>query len=196
MKCAHHPDAEALRQCRVCGNALCETCAVEIKGNSYCRNCLEARLETGSSRPESTSPADFRSPRVAGWLSVLPGLGLVYLGQYLSALTVALIFMGAIHLADRSEMGGIFVPTIWFGQILYTVREARRLNRGTERQDEKESPVWGGILTGLGILFLLDQLGWIGFGEVFEKFWPVLIIILGLQILFRARRERTSSGAA
>src|SRR5262245_48472559 len=143
MKCYHHPEAEALSECRICGHPLCGACAVELKGAPYCRECLQSRLETPSPPPPARPP-EFRSAKAAGWLAVVPGLGLVYLGQYLSALTVALLFVGAIHMADHSDMGGLFVTLIWVGQIIYTVREARRTSLLDERREGWDSPLWGG----------------------------------------------------
>jgi len=198
MKCYYHPEAEAVQECRLCTHPLCPACSVQVKGVLYCPDCLEARVE-GEPRPAAPPPVpDYRSARAAGWLSVCPGLGLLYLGQYIKALVVVLMFMGAIQLADHSEAGGFLVPLVWFGQIFYTVQEARRLNRVKAGQptlaeplpsDEKDSPLWGGILIGLGSLFLLDEFNLLSFTEIFEKFWPLLIIGLGLQILLRTRRK-------
>ena len=57
----------------------------------------------------------------------------------------------------------------------------------------KESPVWGVILIVVGILFLLDQWDLLDFGYLFERFWPALIIVLGIQMLLRARRQNSQS---
>jgi hypothetical protein len=116
----------------------------------------------------------------------------------MKALVVVLVFMGAVHLGDHSDAGGFLIPLVWFGQIFYAVQEAKRLNRLNAGQaaileapatEDKDSPIWGAILIALGALFLLDQFGWIDFTEIFEKFWPLLIIALGIQILLRARRK-------
>ena len=204
MKCHYHPEIDRLQDCRLCGRPLCGSCTLEIKGAPYCRECLQSRVEQPVILPVPPPAADLRSPKAAGWLSVLPGLGLAYLGEYVKALTVALIFVGVIHFADHSEFGGVLVPIVWFGQIFYAVQEARRLNRegitevnaATPRPPaEKDSPLWGGILIGIGVLFLLDQFELLHFGEIFERFWPVLIIVLGVQILLRGRRLNTPSAA-
>ena len=199
MKCHFHPEADAFQECRLCSRPLCPSCAVQVKEVPYCPECLASRVETAPPRPEAPPPVpEYRSPRSAGWLSVLPGLGLLYLGQYMKALVVVLLFMGAIHLADHSDTGGFLVPMIWFGQIFYAVQEAKSLNRLNAGQaaileapaaEDKDSPIWGAILIALGAFFLLDQFGWIDFTEIFEKFWPLLIIALGIQILLRARRQ-------
>jgi len=192
---------DGLQECRLCGHPLCGACAVEIQGVPYCRDCLQSRIEQPLPTAVVPPPSDMRSPKVAGWLSVMPGLGLLYLGEYVKALTVALIFMGAIHFADQSDVGGILPPLVWFGQMFYTIQEARRLRRSgapeepipSKPMQDKDSPLWGGILIGIGVLFLLDQFEMLNFGEIFEKFWPALIIVLGIQILLRGRREGTRS---
>ena len=198
MKCHYHPEAEAVQECRLCTHPLCPACSVQVKGVLYCPDCLEARVEAPPRIAAPPPVPDYRSVRSAGWLSVLPGLGLLYLGQYLKALVVVLLFMGAIHLADHSDAGGVLVPLVWFGQIFYAVQEAKRLNRVKAGQaavdealpaDDKDSPIWGGILIVLGSLFLLDEFEMISFTEIFERFWPLLIIALGVQILLRARRK-------
>ena len=143
-----------------------------------------------------------RSPKAAGWLSLVPGLGLAYLGEYLKALTVALVFIGVIHATKHTEMGGFFIPVVYLGQLFYTIHEARRLNRegapepavpATPAPRADDSPLWGGILIGIGFLFLLDQFDMLHFGEIFERFWPVLIIVLGAQIILRGRRQSSRS---
>ncbi|MNB76049.1 hypothetical protein D3C75_227070 [compost metagenome] len=50
------------------------------------------------------------------------------------------------------------------------------------------SQVFGGlILIGIGVLFLLRQLGYVSYdiGDLFSDFWPVILIILGIQGLLR-----------
>lgn len=197
MRCHHHPEAEAVQECRLCSHPLCQECSVQVKGVIYCPDCLETRAQSAP-RPAAPPPIpDYRSVRSAGWLSVVPGLGLLYLGQYVKALVVVLLFMGAIHMADRSEAGGFLVPLVWIGQIFYTVQEAKRINRlkagqsATEEPaaDDADTPIWGWVLVGLGALFLLDQFDLLSFTEIFEKFWPLLIIALGIQILLRARAK-------
>jgi len=43
--------------------------------------------------------------------------------------------------------------------------------------------LWGGVLIAVGIVFLLNQLGiaTISIGDLFRNFWPVILIVVGLQ---------------
>ena len=49
---------------------------------------------------------------------------------------------------------------------------------------------WGSVFVGLGVLLLLDNLNVIDFGEFVARFWPVMIIIVGLLITFGKRPNR------
>jgi predicted membrane protein len=43
---------------------------------------------------------------------------------------------------------------------------------------------WGLLLILLGVLFLLDQMGRVDFGDLVGRYWPVLFILIGVSILF------------
>lgn len=47
VKCAQHPDVDAIARCRVCSNAMCATCEFILPGNvRACPACLEKEPET------------------------------------------------------------------------------------------------------------------------------------------------------
>lgn len=43
--------------------------------------------------------------------------------------------------------------------------------------------LWGGVLVAVGIVFLLNQMGIVpfGIGDLFRNFWPIILIVVGLQ---------------
>lgn len=43
MKCAFHPEVDAVGVCSNCGRAVCEECKTAIGGKIYCPNCAERR---------------------------------------------------------------------------------------------------------------------------------------------------------
>jgi len=61
---------------------------------------------------------------------------------------------------------------------------------------EHSKVVFGLILVVLGGLFLLDTLGQVDFWQVARRFWPLILIILGLALLLRKDRQRTEPVAA
>src|SRR2546423_8683465 len=40
MKCAVHPDADAVGYCRNCGKAMCGVCVRPVRDVLYCEDCL------------------------------------------------------------------------------------------------------------------------------------------------------------
>jgi lia operon protein LiaF len=50
--------------------------------------------------------------------------------------------------------------------------------------------VGGIILVGLGILFLLDTLDIAHFGELISTWWPLILILIGFNILMRQKQEK------
>jgi len=141
-----------------------------------------------------------RSPAAAFWLSLLPGLGHLYLGQMAMGVALAFVAAGIINIADRSDGFGIVIPIFWGFVMLDAHRAAQELNRSAERGDPQSlgrnlgSPWWGVLLIVMGVLFLLSNLEI----EVFEyvaRFWPLALIGLGVKLIKQSRTKATSVGA-
>jgi lia operon protein LiaF len=55
---------------------------------------------------------------------------------------------------------------------------------------------YGGlILVGLGILFLLDTLDIANFGHMVATWWPVVLILVGINVLMRQKKEKHAPAA-
>src|ERR687886_1007892 len=48
--CFDHPSSKAVAACAQCGRFVCQLCAVEIKGSTYCPSCVAAGLSDRGSR--------------------------------------------------------------------------------------------------------------------------------------------------
>ncbi|GBD30378.1 hypothetical protein HRbin32_01481 [bacterium HR32] len=66
IRCAYHPDRDALHYCNRCGKPVCPDCVVRAAAGNLCRACVEGMRR---------GPA--RSPHV--WLWVAAGVALVLL---------------------------------------------------------------------------------------------------------------------
>lgn len=66
IRCAYHPDRDALQYCNRCGKAVCNDCVVRAAGGNLCRTCAE-----GTGRPARA--------RSHTWLWVAAGVVLVLL---------------------------------------------------------------------------------------------------------------------
>jgi hypothetical protein len=207
MNCANHPDIAAVAYCRTCGKPLCASCTRDVKGVIYCENCLADRLagvqpSVTPPMPGAVPAAPPRSgpnPAVAGILAgFFPfGVGAVYCGQYAKGLAHLLIFFGLIYGASNSDnldwLFGLGIAFFYVWQIIDAVRTAHAVSAGQpapdplglgqafgagEKVDASKIPVAAVVLIGLGILFLLQNMG------VFEfsvgRIAPFLCIALGL----------------
>jgi hypothetical protein len=127
-----------------------------------------------------------RSPAAAFWLSLLPGLGHLYLGLTVKGIVFALLTVGLIDIADRgADAFGLLIPIFWLFVMLDAHRSAQSINRGAEVADiaAAASPKWwGGALIVLGALFLLYNFDLFDFDWLW-RFWPVGLIVLGVKLM-------------
>lgn len=53
---------------------------------------------------------------------------------------------------------------------------------------------WGLLLIVLGVLFLLDRMGQVDFGDLFSRYWPVVFILIGISILLSHNFRNVGGG--
>lgn len=201
MKCPQHPEADAVAFCGHCGRALCPTCRREVRGASYCENCLAARLQTGAF-VTGLGAGTGHSPGTALALGFIPGVGAIYNGQILKAIIQVLIFGSLCALSGESgNFGVIFglgAAAFYCYMVIDSYQVAKHKQLG-EPVDEWpgggefrwHGPTVAAILIALGVLFLLDNLGIDVFSDI-GRFWPVLLIVFGVILLQRRLGGRSS----
>lgn len=158
-------------------------------------------------QPEPAQPFDPRrkSPRLAAILSIVPGLGQVYVGYYTRGLVLAaswlMLLMVAANAPGRMEPApGMAVFFLWLFNLIDAGRLAALYNhamsgaRSIELPEDFKMPamggsiVGGGVLAGFGALALSNTL--FGFSlQWLEQWWPVLPLALGLYLVVRGVRE-------
>src|ERR1700693_4905261 len=148
-----------------------------------------------------------KSPGLAGFLSMFPGLGHLYLGLYQRAFAFAGAFCILIFFNSHGRIAGLSGPAtafLWFFAIIDAVRQAKAINRGfvsesgfaTETQIRKASEgtgslTWGVILVGLGSLWIIDRYVDIDWSFMEEWGGPAALILLGLVLVIsHIRRKR------
>ena len=197
MKCANHPLNDSVAYCAQCGRPLCDTCRREVKGTSYCETCLAAKLQSPlwSSGTQHAGPA----PGVALALGFIPGVGAIYNGQIMKAMVQVLLFGSLIALAHRvgGPMGPIFglgAAAFYFYMVIDSYQTAKAKQTGAPTPEwfgvsdmKLDAPLGAVILIGLGAMFLLDNLGVPIFSQI-GKFWPVLLIALGIAMIQKRLR--------
>jgi TM2 domain-containing membrane protein YozV len=161
----------------------------------YCENCLAARVQTPG-LPPIIGPGGGPNPALAGLLGLIPGVGAIYNGQIIKGMIQVLIFGSLIALGDRvgGPMDTIFhlgAAAFYFYMVIDSYQTARRKQLGQPAEEwfglgemKMNAPLGAALLIGLGILFLLDNLGLPIFRHI-SRFWPVLLIVVGLILLQR-----------
>ncbi len=195
MKCANHPLVDSVAYCGQCGRALCTDCKRDVRGMVYCENCLTARVQTPG-LPPILGPVGGPNPGLAGLLGLIPGVGAIYNGQIIKGMVQVLIFGSLIALGDRvgGPLDTIFhlgAAAFYFYMVIDSYQTARRKQLGQPAEEwfglgemKMNAPLGAALLIGLGILFLLDNLGLPIFRHI-SRFWPVLLIVVGFILLQR-----------
>ncbi|MGH9367301.1 MAG: hypothetical protein ACRD3M_06480 [Thermoanaerobaculia bacterium] len=156
-----------------------------------------------------------KSPGLAGFLSVFPGLGHVYLGLYQRGFVIGGAFILGISLTSHGRGPEFFGPMLgflWFFGIIDAVRQAKAINRGqTVESGFAGAPqvrkagegtgalTFGVILIGLGVLWFLES------QDLLDRFldaipgWggPFTFILLGLALIvthIRKKRRENEAG--
>lgn len=147
-----------------------------------------------------------RSPVLATFLSLMPGLGQVYLGYYQQGfINLAIIATLITALASERMHGiepflGLGLAFFWMYNLVDANRRAHHFNRvaaglGAEQfPDEFPMPkprgslFSGVILAGVGVLFMLDlntdiSLDWIA------DWWPMVLVLIGARMIWQSRRR-------
>ena len=145
-----------------------------------------------------------KSAVLATVLSMMPGLGQVYVGYYQHGFIFALIPATIIALlASGSTTGlkpllGMFIAFFWIFNMIDANRRANHFNRTLDGMGAEEIPEdfkmpgakgsipAGVILMLLGVLIILDlnfnvSMEWV------ESWWPLALVIFGGYLVYKAR---------
>ena len=146
-----------------------------------------------------------KSPAFAAILSMMPGLGQVYVGYYKQGFINILVYASTIALLASNDFHGmepffgVFLAFFWIFNMIDANRRAHHFNRvveglgGEDVPEDFKLPGLGGSMFGgvvlivLGVLFILDlnfgvSLAWI------KDWWPLLLILFGVRLVYQARR--------
>jgi hypothetical protein len=145
------------------------------------------------------------SPGLAFVLGLIPGVGAIYNAQYAKGLIHVVIFGILISMTNADSVGdmqplfGMLIPAWIFYMAFEAYHTAK--NRMEGRPVEEFSsvlpvrpngpPVGPAVMIGLGVIFLLNNLGVLRFSQIF-RFWPLALIGVGIYMLL----ERTRGAAS
>ena len=139
-----------------------------------------------------------RSPGLATVLSVIPGVGHLYLGLYERAAAIVLVFALGVWLADVVEVGPFVVMFVWFFGLFDAYRQAQAINLGIEveplMRQRRVKPMhaslgFGVFLLVVGLIVLWNQFFPIDFSFL-EVWWPLILVLGGVYLIGRCLLEQ------
>jgi TM2 domain-containing membrane protein YozV len=144
-----------------------------------------------------------KSPGLAAFLSLFPGLGQVYNGKIARAFVFFFAWVGSIYLtATGHEFPFAFViPFVYLFNIIDAWKGASAINNrflgGKPEPEESgvESPVWGGSLVAIGLLVLFNNLGWLDLDRL-ARWWPILLIAVGAYFVYGSIQKKSAGESA
>ncbi len=161
--------------------------------------------------PRTELPSDPRrkSLFLTGLLSLMPGLGHIYLGYYQRGFIHFVVFGCTISLASSGQIDGLgpllytFIPFFWLFNQIDALRRTTLINLtldGIENMplpDEMQGPTLGGstvagttLVVG-GVIALSNTLFNLPL-EWLNDWWPIAPIALGAYLIYRAREDQLS----
>jgi hypothetical protein len=208
--------------CRACGKPLTEATVRTAHGTIYCQEHIPMQQQTAPPMPAPEPPYASPytaavpppivnhdvSPGIAFVLGLIPGVGAIYNGQYAKGLVHVIIIGLTISILDNDAargfepLLGLLLAGFWAYMAFEAYHTARRRQQGLV-VDEFSSlfPMRGGstkfpvapiLLIVLGVIFLLNNFQFLQFERVI-RFWPVLLIGLGVYMLY-ARMAGSEKG--
>jgi hypothetical protein len=211
--------------CRACGKPLDETNVRNAHGTIYCEEHIPVQQTVPPipAMPESpyTSPYTAAvpppvanhdaSPGLAFVLGLIPGVGAIYNGQYAKGLVhVIIIGLTISILSNGAARGfepllGLLLASFFAYMAFEAYHTAQRRQQGLV-VDEFSSlfPMRGGahkfpvapiLLIVLGVIFLLNNLDFFQVERII-RYWPVLLIGLGVYMLYSRMSGSSENGGA
>jgi TM2 domain-containing membrane protein YozV len=137
-----------------------------------------------------------KSPGLALFLSLFPGLGQIYNGQPAKALVFFFAWVGSIYgtAAVNPFPFAFLIPFVYLYNLVDAFRTATLINDrhagGVTEPEEtgRESPAWGASLVVVGLVLLANNLGWLDLISL-QRFWPLILIAAGALFIYASIRK-------
>ncbi|MCP3982334.1 MAG: hypothetical protein GY716_23780 [bacterium] len=165
-----------------------------------------------AANPASAMDPRRKSPVLASLLSLMPGLGQVYVGYYQRGFVHILVVAGIIAFLSNTQseslapLFGIFLAFFYLYNIVDAGRRAAFYNQALDGVDNVEIPsdmalpsgggslIGGLVMVVAGVILLTHTL--FGFElEWIEEWWPVAPILFGLFLIARSIQDRQSKAS-
>ncbi len=133
-------------------------------------------------------------------LGFIPGVGAIYNGQYVKGLIHVVVMGLLISIVSSEEMSGNLQPLfgmmigVWVFYMAFEAYHTAKKRQMGQPVDEFSSiiprhgqpsrfPLAPTVLIAVGLLFLLNNLDILRFGQI-VRYWPIALIALGVYMLY------------
>lgn len=120
LTCLKHRDRLAAARCIACGKLMCDDCRRRVDHRNYCESCPPASVK---------KLAKLKKPLLAGALSVIPGLGHLYVGSPLRAVIAFGSMAFLLANIDQMNLPPFLPPALWFLSFVDAITLARKHNQ-------------------------------------------------------------------
>jgi len=146
-----------------------------------------------------------KSPALAAFLAIFPGMGAIYNGNIVKGITYMLIFAVLIVLTDNAHEAdgvvfGLMIAGFFIYQIIDSYNEAGKINQNVlveaNPSSNKEDLSLFSAITVLviGIVFQLANFDLLTYRQV-TRLWPLVLIIIGIKIVYDYfKKEENKNG--
>jgi len=209
MNCLNHPEVPAIAFCRSCGKPLCDECKRPAQSTIFCEEHMPPAVTAAAASPQPgsrpfVSTTVVADPSVSPGLAfvlglIIPGVGAIYNGQYAKGLVHAVIFGLLVSILSSGSAAGLeplfgILIAAWVLYMAFEAYHTARKRRAGEPLDEFSSlidlhargsrfPAGALILIVLGVLLLLNTTDIIPLERIL-RYWPVLLIAVGVYLLY------------
>lgn len=202
--------------CRTCGKPLTDRTTRVALGTVFCEDHAPnvnapPPVEPPSpyQAPPNAQSATNATPGLAFLLGLLPGVGAIYNGQYAKGFIHVVVFgllisiLGSDSASGMEAFFGLLLAAFVFYQAFEAYHTARKRQLGDPVDEfsglaslsaDGRSGFFAGpiILITVGALFLLSNFGLLHLRQLL-RFWPVLLIVLGVGMLTSRMKAVRSS---
>jgi hypothetical protein len=146
-----------------------------------------------------------KSPALAAFLAIFPGMGAMYNGNIIKGITYMLVFAVLIVLTDNANdpdaaVFGMLIAGFFIYQIIDSYNEAGKINQNVLAEenpasDREDLSLFSAIVVlVIGIVFQLANFDLVTYRQV-TRLWPLVLIIFGIKIVFNYfKKEENKNG--
>jgi TM2 domain-containing membrane protein YozV len=146
-----------------------------------------------------------KSPALAAFLAIFPGMGAIYNGNIIKGFAYMLIFAVLIVLTDNANdadgvVFGLMIAGFFIYQVIDSYNEAGKINQNVLAEanpagDKEDLSLFSAITVLLvGIVFQIANFELITYRQV-TRLWPLVLIIFGVKIVYDYfKKEENKNG--